>query len=380
MRLVILSNMSHYRRGGQIVGWGPAVEEIDHLAKLFTEIRLVGCLHPEPAPPSALPHPSSRVELVLVPAAGGPRWRDKLGILRWAPLYVRTILRELRHADAVHVRSPANVSLIAMILLALTRRPSRRWIKFGGNWRPQGAEAWSNTFQRWWLAHGPHRARVTVNGRWDGQPAHVVAFDNPCLTRDELARAREQAGGKRLAAPVRLLYAGRLETPKGLAQILETVASLARRSIPAHLDLVGDGPERPRFEALAEELEVADRVVFHGWKPRHELADDYARAHFFLLPSRTEGWPKVLGEAMAYGVVPIASAVASIPQILSECETGRALPDENAEAFADAIAAYFEAPDRWQAESAAGTRAADRFTYEHYLEQVRGLLLEDPAP
>ena len=376
MKLLIISNMAHYRRDGQIVGWGPAVQEINHLAELFQEIRHVGCYHEEPAPQSALAYSSRRISLVPVPPAGGPRWRDKLGILRLTPLYVRTILRELRQADAVHVRGPANIPLLAMMLLALTRHPSRRWIKYGGNWRPAGPEAWSSSFQRWWLQLGLHRGRVTVNGRWEDQPPHVVSFNNPCLTESELAQARELVASKALEPPVRMLYAGRLETPKGLAQVIETLAGLERRSIPARLDLVGDGPERSRFEALAADLGVADRVCFHGWKPRHELDAYYTRAHFFLLPSRTEGWPKVLAEAMAYGVVPIASAVSSIPQILRECATGLALPAEDAESFAEAVAAYVADPERWRAESRAGTLAADRFTYEHYLRQVRALLLE----
>ncbi len=380
MKLLIISNMAHHRRDGQIVGWGPAVEEINHLASLFTRIRHLGCLHHEPAPDSALPYTSPTISLVPVPPAGGPHWRDKLAILRLTPLYLRTIVRELRQADAVHVRSPANIPLLAMLLLALIRHPSRRWIKFGGNWRPVGPEAWSSTFQRWWLELGLHRARVTVNGRWDKQPPHVVSFNNPCLTRDELTQARELVADKLLESPIRLLYAGRLETPKGLAQVIQTLAGLVRRSVPARLDLVGDGPERPRFEALAAELGVADLVHFHGWKPRHELPEDYARAHFFLLPSRAEGWPKVLGEAMAFGVVPIASAISSIPQIMNECGTGEALPAEDPEAFAEAIVAYSKDSERWRTESLAGILAADRFTYEHYLCQVHAMLIKPVAP
>ena len=380
MKLLIISNMAHHHRADQIVGWGPAVQEINHLAELFTQIRHIGCLYSETAPDSALPYDSPKISLVPVPPAGGPRWRDKLGILRFTPLYLRTILRELRQADAVHVRSPANIPLLAMMLLAATRHPARRWIKFGGNWRPENQEAWSSTFQRWWLELGLHRGKVTVNGRWENQPSHVVSFNNPCLTRNELDQARQLGDGKTLDTPVRLLYAGRLETPKGLAQVIQTLAGLGRRSIPARLDLVGDGPERPHFEDLADELGVRDQIRFHGWKPRNELASYYARAHFFLLPSRTEGWPKVLGEAMAYGVVPIASAISSIPQILSECATGRALPPEDAEGFADAISTYFATPEQWRTESLAGTLAADRFTFEYYLHQVRALLIDPENP
>ena len=49
--------------------------------------------------------------------------------------WVRTIVAELPHADVVHVRGPAHIALVAMLMLPLVRRPAGRWIKFAGNWR-----------------------------------------------------------------------------------------------------------------------------------------------------------------------------------------------------------------------------------------------------
>ena len=88
--------------------------------------------------------------------------------------------------------------------------------------------------------------------------------------------------------------------------------------------------------------------------PRTQVADYYAAAHFILLPSRSEGWPKVLSEAMAYGVVPVAAAVSSIPQILGETRAGAALPVDDIEGLAVAIAGYVAEPERWAAAGRAG--------------------------
>jgi hypothetical protein len=127
---VIISNMAHYHRGdGVIVGHGATARELDMLATLFDEVRHVACLHEEAAPASALPYASRNITLVPVPPAGGETLGAKLGIARYTPLYVRTIARELRGADAVHVRCPANISLYALAMLAARREPQRRWIK-----------------------------------------------------------------------------------------------------------------------------------------------------------------------------------------------------------------------------------------------------------
>jgi glycosyltransferase involved in cell wall biosynthesis len=115
---------------------------------------------------------------------------------------------------------------------------------------------------------------------------------------------------------------------------------------------------------------LGSEVVFPGWLPRPELTQFYGRAHFFLFPSASEGWPKVLSEAMAYGAVPLAGAVSSIPQILAETGAGLALPPSDTQAFVRAIRNYLANPDQWQAASRAGLDAASRFTYEHYLHSL----------
>src|SRR4051812_4668386 len=164
MRLLIISHMPHHLRDGQVVGWGPTVRELDVLATRFTTVRHIACLHPEPAPGSDLPYTAQNIELVPVPPSGAPGFLGKLDVLRTSPRYIATILRELPDADVVHVRAPAHIALIAMLMLTLRRRPAPRWIKYAGNWKPDGLESPSYMIQRWWLSHPWHRAAVTVNG------------------------------------------------------------------------------------------------------------------------------------------------------------------------------------------------------------------------
>lgn len=356
-----------------MVGWGPTVREIDYLSGLFDEVVHVAPLHTG-APESAIAYESSRVRFRPVPPAGGERLIDKLSILVRAPVYLRTILKELRGADVIHVRCPANISLLAVLMLAILRGPRLRWVKYAGNWRPAGEEAWSYKFQRWLLNKGLHRGVVTINGRWPAQPPHVHSFLNPCLTEQEIREAQASAGGKEINTPLRLIYVGRLERAKGVDKILRVLADLKQRGLSATLDLVGDGPERVEFEELAATLEVNALTTYHGWLPRARLAPLYAQAHIIILPSSSEGWPKVLSEAMAYGVVPIASRVSSIPQYLKRFGTGRTCAPDDIEGFAGAVVDYVLHPQRWKEESRNGAKAAQSFSYSNYLEAVRNLL------
>jgi glycosyltransferase involved in cell wall biosynthesis len=377
MRLLIISHMPHYRRAdGRIVGWGPTVQELDHLATRFDDVRHIACLHEGEPPASFLPYKEDRVHLVPVPPTGGDHMRDKLGVLAAAPQYISTMLRELPHADMVHLRCPANVPMIGAMLLPFVRKPRARWIKYAGNWRPAQRGSLPFAFQRWFLSHRWHRGTVTINGTWPGQPAHVKSFYNPSLTNEELASASAAAHGKRLTMPLHLLFVGRLEAAKGPETALDTLAMLVGAGIDATLELAGDGPDRAACEQRAERLGIGRRVTFHGWLSRDQLGPLYARAQMMLFPTRSEGWPKVLSEGMAYGVVPIATAVGAIPQYLSEFGVGRALPETKPELFAEAIGEYVRDPARFARESADARERATSFSYSYYLREIDRLLAE----
>lgn len=372
MKLLVVSHTPHYLRDGEFVGWGPTVRELDHLPEIFERVIHLAPLHEESSPATALPYHSTRLEFRSLPPAGGGRLRDKLAILIRSPQYLHTIFKAMQEVDAVHVRCPANISLLAIILLACVSRPRPRWVKYAGNWRPANREAWSYTFQRWWLNRNLHRGVVTVNGQWPNQPKHVHSFLNPCLTEQELIEAGTVAAGKQLSEPLRLLYAGRLETAKGVGRAIEVLRLLRQRGIAATFDIVGDGVERPLFEGLVTGYELNQFVTFHGWLARTSLNELFAGAHFLIFPAASsEGWPKVLSEGMAHGVVPVAGSVSSIPQYLENFQTGRTCPPEDVMAFVDGLVWYAQHPGRWKEESANGVQAAQRFSYSNYLQAVR---------
>ncbi|MGH7717546.1 MAG: glycosyltransferase [Gemmatimonadaceae bacterium] len=372
-RLLIISDMAHYH-GDAVVGWGPTVQEIDHLAQLFDEVRHIAFLYEGPAPDSMIPYTSPRVRLVPVPPSGGNTVRRKLGVMLRLPSYARTVLAELSQADVVHLRCPASVSLIGLMLLTVLRRPHIRWVKYAGAWQPRGRDPLSYALQRWWILRGFQRGAVTVNGRWPGQPVHIRSFHNPCLTSGEREEARIGAEGKQLGTPARLLFVGAMVRNKQPRHAVQILASLRRRGIDAVLDMVGDGQERVACERLASELGVASRVVFHGWLPRPAIATFYAGAHLLLVPSESEGWPKVLSEGMAHGVVPVASAVGSIAQHLSEFGVGKSIDPSDLEGFAEAVTGYLWHPGSWKEESRRAIGAAAAFSYEKYLDAVAELL------
>lgn len=151
-----------------------------------------------------------------------------------------------------------------------------------------------------------------------------------------LAAARAEAPPARESA-LRLLYVGRLTANKGVNVLLQ---ALRDRSLPMGTEvvLVGAGPEAPRLHALAQGLPVR----FVGEVSESDLFAWYASADAFVFPTRYEGMPTVVLEAMAAGLPIIASNIGAVPTMVSS-KNGWLVPDGDAAALATALRELVEA-------------------------------------
>ncbi len=101
--------------------------------------------------------------------------------------------------------------------------------------------------------------------------------------------------------PFEVLYAGKLLGLKGVALGIRGFALFAERHADVRFSLIGDGPERPRLEALILDLGVGNSVILKKWMPRSELLVAMRAADVFLFPSLRDGGGAVVVEAMAAG-------------------------------------------------------------------------------
>jgi glycosyltransferase involved in cell wall biosynthesis len=215
---------------------------------------------------------------------------------------------------------------------------------------------------------------VTVNGTGD-DPPHVRAFPNPSLTDDDLERGRHLAERNRHPRHgLNLAFVGRVEPEKGALQAVRTAVLLDGEGYDVHLDVVGDGPSRPECEAEARAVGLdAD---FYGWVDRRTVQSILAVAHVLLLPTRaSEGWPKVLSEAMAFGTVPVAGDVSSIRELLGGA--GLALPGTDPADYAAAVRSLLaEDGLDWAHLREQGLELAPRYSFAAYLAAVEGLFAD----
>ena len=148
-----------------------------------------------------------------------------------------------------------------------------------------------------------------------------------------------QARLRPLAQCRNVLFVGLLAPVKGIETLLHAFAIVAGEQPQARLVLVGSraGPTARAFERLIQELSLAGRVDLIGYVPQAEVARQMSVARVLVLPSLSEGLPRVLLEAQACGTPVIGSAVGGIPESLLDGETGFLVPPGDAPALAAAI-------------------------------------------
>ena len=132
---------------------------------------------------------------------------------------------------------------------------------------------------------------------------------------EEKAAAKEYApGGEKL-----LIHLSNFRPVKRVQDCVRILAEV-RKSIPAHLLMAGDGPERSPAEHLARELKVERHISFLGKQSHVEKL--IPLAHVLLMPSQLESFGLVALEGMACGVVPVATRVGGVPELITDGEDG----------------------------------------------------------
>jgi glycosyltransferase involved in cell wall biosynthesis len=165
-------------------------------------------------------------------------------------------------------------------------------------------------------------------------------------------------------------FIGRLDLIKRIPDLLHAM-SLLRDDV--HLDIYGEGRERPHIEALIRQLNLSKRVTLHGSIARPQEA--FAGMSLLVLPSAAEGFGLVLIEAMAAGVPVVATNVPGICDVVRNGETGLLVPPGSPPELAHAIDRVLgDEGLRRTFVSRARQDVERRFTWDAVLQKYRALL------
>ncbi len=375
MRIVVISHTEHYlNKKGEVCGWGSTVRELNHLAQICEELVHVAPLHKSAAPESSLTYTASNIQFVALQPSGG-KGLQKLNILTTSFSNLKLISRFTKNADHIQFRAPTGMGIYVLPYLKLFRS-GKYWVKYAGNWMDESMP-FGNRIQKLWLKRIDNSVKVTINGNWE-RDVRFIPFENPCLTVEEY-RQGQAVVNKKISSgfeKLRLVFVGSLNRHKGVHHILDAIKDKVQYSSFSEIVFAGDGFERAEFEEMATRSTFPIRFLGHCSKD--DVAKLLSESHVLLLPSKSEGFPKVIGEAMNFGCIPVVTDISCMNDYIEHGSNGWLLKEPSADQISDALIHL----DKWTSNSFEqallyNSNLAHRFTYDYYIFALQNKIFRE---
>lgn len=198
--------------------------------------------------------------------------------------------------------------------------------------------------------------------------ANIKWIFSTSLTQKEInyAAVRDYpADGK-----LKLITACRLEKRKGVEIVIESLPLILQKFPGATLDIIGGGALLDDLKSLAKTLKIEDKIVFHGKIEHKQVLIRMKQAHVFCYPtSASEGFPKVVLEALACGLPVITTKVSVLPQLLSG-GAGVLLDQATGAALAKGVSTVCFNADAYKKMSACALGAAREYSLENWRDFI----------
>jgi len=243
----------------------------------------------------------------------------KINYIPWLLKNVIAFNKLINEADYVHTPIPSDIGTLGMIIANIRNKPL--FVRHCGNWNVQ--KTFAERFWKWFMEKYAGGTNVMLTtGLQEGKPSkknkNINWIFSSSLKNSEIQTLIKSAPLLDIESP-RLIIVCRMEVEKGVDRVISAL-DILRADFPGlHLDIVGDGPALIKFQQSVKRLKLYDMVSFHGKLNHADVLDIMQHAHIFCYPTAaSEGFPKVVLEAMASGLPVLGTSVSAIKALLSK--------------------------------------------------------------
>lgn len=280
------------------------------------------------------------------------------------------LFRAIKKADHVHLRCPGNVTLIAAFVQVFFPKKIKT-VKYAGNWDPNAKQPLSYKLQKWILST-PFLSRniqVLVYGSWKNQSKNIKPFFTATYRESD----KKKIEIRNIEGQIKFLFVGTLSKGKQPLYVVQLVEELKALHQNVCLELYGDGVLRKDLEDYIVTKKLESFVHLKGNQPKEKVEIAYQQAHFLVLPSKSEGWPKVVAEAMFWGCLPIVTKISCVPYMLNNGHRGLLL-DENFKKDVQNIQNLLNDPVAYQNKANAALSWSREFTMDKFENEIKALI------
>jgi glycosyltransferase involved in cell wall biosynthesis len=319
MVFCIITHVIHTVENEKFYAYAPYVNEMNIWMNHVDEVIVVAPLSNYPKSPIHSSYNHSEIILVPIKSFDFLSLSAKVKSLFAVFKNSYIIFNAIRKADHIHLRCPGNVGLLGCIIQLFF--PSKiKTAKYAGNWDTVAKQPLSYKLQRWILSNAflTKNMQVLVYGDWPNQSKNVKSFFTATYNEAEKVPVVQ----KSLDGEIRFVFVGTLSAGKQPIYAIQLVEMLKSKGCNVQLSLYGEGNEKENLVAYINENKLNDFVFLKGNVDKETMKGVYTQSHFLTLPSKSEGWPKVVAEAMFWGCLPIATKVSCISSMLDQGNRG----------------------------------------------------------
>jgi len=369
LKFLIITHAPHSKHQNSWYAYAPYIKEMQLWEKYVDAITIVAPVEKKVPTAISLAYRHKKLQVKEVPAISLLGFKDVVKTLLVVPKTIFLLFTEMRQADHIHLRCPGNIGLLGCIVQIFFPK-KKKTAKYAGNWDPNAKQPWSYRMQKWLLSNTflTKNMKVLVYGDWPHQTKNIVSFFTASYTE-----AKIQKVNKIFAAPYKALFVGGLTQGKHPLYALQLIHRLQQQGVAISLAIYGEGEQREVLQKYVAENNLQATVVLHGNQDAEVVEQAYKESHFLVLASQSEGWPKVVAEAMFFGCIPLATAVSCVSEMLGHGKHGILLTMD----FVEDVVTFknlLKKETKMLEMSLAAQQSAQRYTLEFFEQEIKKVL------
>ncbi|MGV9003493.1 glycosyltransferase [Flavobacterium sp.] len=282
-----------------------------------------------------------------------------------------TIYQAMRDSTHIHLRCPGNMGLLGCIVQIFF--PSKKkTAKYAGNWDLKAKQPVSYRIQKWILNNTflTRNMTVLVYGEWERSSKNIKPF----FTASYREVDKVEIANKHLNSRINFVFVGSLTAGKNPLYAVKLVEKLKEKNFNVSLSIYGNGLEFEKLHAYINKNRLSSYVTLLGNRDQEEIKHAYQNSHFVLLPSKSEGWPKVIAEGMFWKCLPVATKVSCVPNMLDNGQRGILLT-MNLEVDCNEIKIILLNAELYQVKIQKGLNWSRKYTLDYFEEEIKKLVI-----
>jgi glycosyltransferase involved in cell wall biosynthesis len=319
MRFVIISHVPHGNLDENFFAYSPYVREMNIWAKYVDELIIVAPLTLNSKTSISFDYENVKIKFIPINQFNIIGFKSKINTIIKIPRIVFAIYKAMKESDHIHLRCPGNIGFLGCLLQIFF--PSKpKTAKYAGNWDPQAKQPLSYKIQKWILSNTlfTRNMQVLVYGQWKGQSKNIKPFFTATYSEVDKIPIKD----KSFQDDLKFIFVGTLSEGKNPLYAVQIVEEISKRQSNISLEIFGNGQLLPEIEKYINSNKLENIVFLRGNQSLERIKNAYIESHFVILPSKSEGWPKVIAEGMFWKCLPIATPVSCVSNMLDNGNRG----------------------------------------------------------